>query len=99
MLLEPIMKVEVTIPSAFQGNIVAFLTQRNALIISTDVVDGFTTIFCEAPLGDMFGYTSELRSLTEGARRIHYGIFEVCSDQSNNPKQSHRGMKNFTWFS
>uniref|UniRef100_A0A0K0DXW6 Elongation factor G, mitochondrial n=1 Tax=Strongyloides stercoralis TaxID=6248 RepID=A0A0K0DXW6_STRER len=66
MLLEPIMKVDVVIPSEFQGNVVTSLTQRNALITNTDVTEGYTTITCEAPLSDMFGYTSKLRSLSEG---------------------------------
>uniref|UniRef100_A0A915C8U1 Elongation factor G, mitochondrial n=1 Tax=Parascaris univalens TaxID=6257 RepID=A0A915C8U1_PARUN len=66
MLLEPIMKVEVTVPSEFQGNVVTSLTQRNALITTTDVIEGYTTIICEAPLSDMFGYMSLLRSITEG---------------------------------
>ncbi|CAI4227375.1 unnamed protein product [Auanema sp. JU1783] len=66
ILLEPIMKVEVTTPSEFQGNVVTSLTQRNALITSTDSNDGYTSVLCEAPLSDMFGYTSQLRSLTEG---------------------------------
>uniref|UniRef100_A0A0N5CHR2 Elongation factor G, mitochondrial n=1 Tax=Strongyloides papillosus TaxID=174720 RepID=A0A0N5CHR2_STREA len=66
MLLEPIMKIDVVVPSDFQGTVVTSLTQRNALITTTNTSDGFTTITCEAPLSDMFGYTSKLRSLTEG---------------------------------
>jgi len=66
MLLEPIMKVEVTTPSDFQGNVVTSLTQRNAQITTTDSTEGYTTIICEAPLSDMFGYMSQLRSFTEG---------------------------------
>uniref|UniRef100_A0A0M3HL91 EFG_C domain-containing protein n=1 Tax=Ascaris lumbricoides TaxID=6252 RepID=A0A0M3HL91_ASCLU len=52
-----------------QGNVVTSLTQRNALITTTDVIEGYTTIICEAclaPLSDMFGYMSLLRSITEG---------------------------------
>ncbi|KAJ1349862.1 elongation factor EF-G [Parelaphostrongylus tenuis] len=66
MLLEPIMKVEVTVPSDFQGNVVTSLTQRNALITSTDTTEGYATVICECPLADMFGYASLLRSITEG---------------------------------
>jgi elongation factor G len=67
ILLEPIMKIDVTTPSEFQGSVVNSLTQLNALIASTEVIDeGYTCITCEAPLGDMFGYASRLRSITEG---------------------------------
>ncbi|KAK0403169.1 hypothetical protein QR680_016759 [Steinernema hermaphroditum] len=66
LLLEPIMKVEVTTPSEFQGNVVTSLTQRNAQITTTDSTEGYTTIICESPLSDMFGYMSQLRSITEG---------------------------------
>ncbi|TKR72843.1 hypothetical protein L596_020237 [Steinernema carpocapsae] len=66
MLLEPIMQVEVTIPTEFQGNVVTSLTQRNAQITTTDSTEGYTTIICEAPLSDMFGYMTQLRSFTEG---------------------------------
>uniref|UniRef100_A0A0N4YPP5 EFG_C domain-containing protein n=1 Tax=Nippostrongylus brasiliensis TaxID=27835 RepID=A0A0N4YPP5_NIPBR len=49
-----------------KGNVVTSLTQRNAVVTSTDTTEGYTTIVCECPLSDMFGYTSLLRSLTEG---------------------------------
>ncbi|PAV83354.1 hypothetical protein WR25_16360 [Diploscapter pachys] len=66
ILLEPIMKVEVTMPNEFQGPVVASLSSRNSLIMSTGSNDGYSSIICETPLSDMFGYMSELRSVTEG---------------------------------
>lgn len=66
MLLEPIMKVEVTTPSDFQGSVVTSLTQRNAMITSTGSTEGYATVTCECALADMFGYASLLRSITEG---------------------------------
>ncbi|KAK6761848.1 hypothetical protein RB195_022800 [Necator americanus] len=66
MLLEPIMKVEVTSPSEFQGVVVTSLTQRKATIISTDSMEEYIIVVCECPLAAMFGYTSILRSITEG---------------------------------
>ncbi|KAF8381752.1 gfm-1 [Pristionchus pacificus] len=81
ILLEPIMKVDVTTPSEFQGNVVTSLTQRNAMITSTDSTEGYTSILCECPLSDMFGYTSQLRSLTEGKAEfsMEYSRYAPCS--------------------
>ncbi|GMR34033.1 hypothetical protein PMAYCL1PPCAC_04228, partial [Pristionchus mayeri] len=81
ILLEPIMKVDVTTPSEFQGNVVTSLTQRNAMITSTDSTEGYTTILCECPLSDMFGYTSQLRSLSEGKAEfsMEYSRYAPCT--------------------
>ncbi|KAH7728295.1 elongation factor G [Aphelenchoides avenae] len=67
ILLEPIMKVDVTTPSEYQGAVVQSLSQRKGVISTTDTIEGgYATISCEAPLSDMFGYASALRSLTQG---------------------------------
>ncbi|KAI1708642.1 elongation factor tu GTP binding domain-containing protein [Ditylenchus destructor] len=65
-LLEPIVKVEVTIPSENITHVLFSLQKRQAVILHQDVHEDFATVLCEAPLGKMFGYTSELRGLTEG---------------------------------
>ncbi|KAI1306022.1 Elongation factor G, mitochondrial [Halotydeus destructor] len=65
-ILEPVMKVEVTGPSEFQGAIVAQLTKRNGIVLGTDDSEGFFTVQCEVPLNDMFGYATELRTATQG---------------------------------
>ncbi|KAI1714108.1 elongation factor tu GTP binding domain-containing protein [Ditylenchus destructor] len=65
-LIEPIVKVEVTIPSQNITHVLFSLQKRQAVILHQEVHEDFATVLCEAPLGKMFGYTSELRGLTEG---------------------------------
>ncbi len=65
-ILEPIMKVSVEGPSEFAGNILASLSQRRGIIVSS-VEDGFMSrVDAEVPLSEMFGYATVLRSLTQG---------------------------------
>jgi elongation factor G len=65
-ILEPIMKVSVEGPSEFQGNIFASINQRRG-IISTSTEDGkFSRVEAEVPLAEMFGYSTVLRSMTQG---------------------------------
>lgn len=65
-ILEPIMKVSVESPSEFAGNIFASINQRRGIIISS-VEDGtFTRVEAEVPLSEMFGYSTTLRSSTQG---------------------------------
>jgi elongation factor G len=65
-ILEPIMKVSVEGPSEFAGNVFATISQRRGVIVSS-VEDGtFSRVDAEVPLGEMFGYSTVLRSLTQG---------------------------------
>ena len=65
-ILEPIMKVSVEGPSEFAGNVFATISQRRGVIISS-VEDGtFSRVDAEVPLAEMFGYSTVLRSLTQG---------------------------------
>ena len=65
-ILEPIMKVSVEGPSEFAGNVFATISQRRGIIVSS-VEDGlFARVDAEVPLSEMFGYSSVLRSLTQG---------------------------------
>lgn len=65
-ILEPIMKVSVEGPSEFQGNVLATINQRRGIIISTSESDRFSRVDAEVPLGEMFGYSTVLRSQTQG---------------------------------
>jgi elongation factor G len=65
-ILEPIMKVSVEGPSEFAGNVFATISQRRGVIVSS-VEDGtFSRVDAEVPLAEMFGYSTVLRSLTQG---------------------------------
>ena len=65
-ILEPIMKVNVEGPNEFQGNIFASLNQRRGIITASTEDGTFCRVEAEVPLADMFGYSTILRSLTQG---------------------------------
>jgi elongation factor G len=66
VLLEPIMKVAVEGPSEFQGAVMGSLNQRRGIIIGTLEEGDYTVVEAEVPLSEMFGYSTVLRSLTQG---------------------------------
>ncbi|MBN2104729.1 elongation factor G [bacterium] len=66
IILEPIMRVAVEGPSEFQGGILATLNQRRGMIQSATEDRNFTVIEAEVPLAEMFGYSTVLRSSTQG---------------------------------
>ncbi|MDR1971513.1 MAG: elongation factor G [Treponema sp.] len=65
-ILEPIMKVSVEGPSEFQGNIYGSLNQRRGLISSSTEDGAFCRVEADVPMSEMFGYSTTLRSLTQG---------------------------------
>ncbi len=65
-ILEPIMLVEVQFPEEFQGPVMGQLNQRRGTIISSEKQEGFVQAQAEVPLNDMFGYSTDLRSATQG---------------------------------
>ncbi len=66
IILEPVMKVSVEGPTEFQGSIIAGLNQRRGMIISTSEDGIWSNIEAEVPLAEMFGYSTILRSATQG---------------------------------
>jgi elongation factor G len=65
-LLEPIMKVVVTTPEEFVGNVTGDINRRRGLIVNSDQRGGTRMVEAEVPLSEMFGYTTELRSMSTG---------------------------------
>ena len=66
VILEPIMKVEVVAPTEFQGSLFASINQRRGIIISSTEDHAMCTVYADVPLSEMFGYSTSLRSLTQG---------------------------------
>jgi len=66
ILLEPIMKVEVTTPGEYQGDLLGDLTRRRGKILNIEAKDAITILNAEVPLAEMFGYATAIRSLSKG---------------------------------
>ncbi|MGZ3657960.1 MAG: elongation factor G [Bdellovibrionota bacterium] len=65
-ILEPIMKLEVQAPEEFQGSVMGQVNQRRGVIQGTSNMEGYVTIEALVPLVEMFGYSTDLRSATQG---------------------------------
>ncbi|MGH9869112.1 MAG: elongation factor G [Candidatus Polarisedimenticolia bacterium] len=65
-ILEPIMKVSVEGPGEFQGAFVRTIMQRRGMIVGTTESEGFVRVDADVPLGEMFGYSTDLRSSSQG---------------------------------
>jgi elongation factor G len=66
ILLEPIMKVEVTTPDEYQGDLLGDVNRRRGKIVSIEAKDTSTVLSAEVPLAEMFGYATAIRSLSKG---------------------------------
>jgi len=66
VLLEPIMDVEVVVPEQFMGDVIGDLNSRRGKVLGMDSRAGFQVISAKVPLANMFGYSTDLRSLTQG---------------------------------
>jgi elongation factor G len=67
IILEPVMKLEVETPQEFQGVVLKTVIQRRGNVVgTTEEESGFCRVEAETPLAEMFGYVTELRSLTQG---------------------------------
>ena len=66
VLKEPIMKVDVTVPDEYMGDVMGDISSRRGMIQGSDTRNGVVTISAQVPLAEMFGYATDLRSRTQG---------------------------------
>ncbi|MBR3375758.1 MAG: elongation factor G, partial [Firmicutes bacterium] len=66
VLLEPIFKVEVTVPDNYMGDVIGDISARRGRIEGSDIENGSATVRGFVPLSQMFGYATDLRSKTQG---------------------------------
>jgi elongation factor G len=94
-ILEPIMKLEVAAPTEFQGNIIGGLNKRGGLIMGSDLNDDASqvSIIADAPLAQMFGYSTDLRSTTQGKGEF---TMEYKEHQAVSKDQQEELIKKFT---
>ncbi|SFW38228.1 translation elongation factor 2 (EF-2/EF-G) [Nitrosovibrio sp. Nv17] len=83
VLLEPMMSVEVETPPDFMGNVVGDLSSRRGMIQGMDDMPGLKVIRAEVPLAEMFGYSTVLRSATQG-RATYTMEFKQYSEAPKN---------------
>lgn len=83
VLLEPIMKVEVETPEEYMGDVMGALSSKRGKILGMELRGANQVITAEVPLGEMFGYATELRSMTKG--RASYSMeFHAYSEVPKN---------------
>ncbi|MEA3404997.1 MAG: elongation factor G [Pseudomonadota bacterium] len=83
VILEPIMAVEVTTPEEYMGDIIGDLNRRRGMVSSMDDIPTGKSIKAEVPLSEMFGYSNQMRSLTQG--RANYSmVFAKYNDAPKN---------------
>ena len=74
VILEPIMKLEVTTPEEFLGDVISGLNARRGNIDGIEPHEGFTIIQCYLPLAESFGYATDLRSISQGRASFFMGF-------------------------
>ena len=82
ILLEPIMKVELTTPDEYQGDLLGDVNRRRGTIIGIEGKNGQTIINANVPLAEMFGYATAIRSLSKG--RASYSMEPLTFEQLPN---------------
>ncbi|CAG0887145.1 unnamed protein product [Cyprideis torosa] len=80
-LLEPIMSVEITVPDDFTGSIIGAISKRGGQLAGTDGSQGFSSVYAQVPLNKMFGFATELRTLTQGQGEfsMEYLRYSLCT--------------------
>lgn len=82
IILEPIMKVELTTPDEYQGDLIGDITRRRGMILNIEAKMGLTVVNSQVPLAEMFGYATAIRSLSKG--RASYSMEPLTFEQVPN---------------
>jgi elongation factor G len=82
IILEPIMKVELTTPDEYQGDLIGDITRRRGMILNIEAKQGQTVVNAQVPLAEMFGYATAIRSLSKG--RASYSMEPLTFEQVPN---------------
>ncbi len=91
-LLEPMMKVEVVVPDDYMGDVIGDVSARRGRVIGTDAHAGLQSIHAIVPLSEMFGYSTDLRSRTQG-RGTYSMQFEHYEEVPKNIANKILGVK------
>ncbi len=82
-ILEPIMKVSLEGPAEFSGNMLSLLMQRRGIVIGSTEEDGQARVDSEVPLAEMFGFSTPLRSATQGKAEFTMEFAKYADVPSN----------------
>jgi len=96
VLLEPIMKVEVTTPDEYQGGVIGDLSSRRGMIQGSETdPSGEVIVNAEVPLSEMFGYSSELRSMSAGkaSYTMEFARYAECPNSIGDKVMKERAEK------
>ena len=88
--LEPIMKLECVAPEEFQGSIMGQINQRRGMIQGTSTIEGSVTVTAEVPLTEMFGYSTDLRSATQGKGEFTMEFSRYAAVPKNIQEELHK---------
>ncbi len=79
-VLEPIMSVALSAPTEFQGTVISLLNKRRGTIQDSEVRDDYVDVTAMVPLNDMFGFSTDLRSATQGKGEfsMEFNTYQPC---------------------
>ncbi|WP_459479878.1 elongation factor G [Clostridium saccharoperbutylacetonicum] len=92
VLLEPMMKVEVTVPEEYMGDVIGDINSRRGRMEGMEAVNGAQVIRAFVPLSEMFGYATSLRSRTQG-RGVYSMVFDHYEEVPKNIQEQIAGSR------
>ena len=83
VLLEPLMLMEIECPEEFQGGVVGQIASKRGMVVSTNTENNVTTIIAHVPLSETFGYSTDLRSNTQGQGSFSMELYKYAPVPGN----------------